>query len=363
MKRLIEVLSLVVLLAISFAKANEAASQATQPRSPETLPLMLDLKTFIRERFITNLYFYPLVGVQQYDGLPFQIEGRGWLYGRSEAERGNESPENYPDFIGISVGRRFEELHLLHASRWQEGEGKVIAIIRLNYSDGTSHERQIKYGAHVRDWQRMPSEENELMSDTNTKVVWRTMTPSQTLKSTIRLFKTRFDNPFPEKIVATMDFVSTRQLAAYDLVAATVAHHDSKRPLTPAVEPASPDREFNRKTTIRVLDQNGKPVAGALLAPGVTVDKATVIALPQYTSKQGEGVIRYPGMRTTSLSIRVEKASYQPQYLFWSAKKFGNATWQQAAEYIALMKSFVPETNTVILIPTNSSAALPGSSP
>ncbi|MSU59259.1 MAG: hypothetical protein EXS35_14010 [Pedosphaera sp.] len=327
-------------------------------------PQVLDLSRFYRERFITatktNVTFAPIVGEQHYDGLPFRIEGRGWVYGRKEADWVHSQPgrENvqYPDFIGITVGRTFDELHLLHAARWADVEGETIALLRLNYADGTKHEFPIGYGVHVRDEQRLRSEEKESLTDTNSNVVFRGEPEYSIYKSTARLFKSTLVNPRPEKIVATLDVVSTRRLSAYYPVAATVANRDAARARTVAVE-LDDERRFRRTTTIRVLDGNGKPIAGALVDAGMTVDKTSVIASPLRTATNGEAVVHYPGMRTTSLSVTVEKAGYFPQKLFWSAKNYGNAWWQQAVEYAALMKSFVPETNTVILLSSNSPAA------
>ncbi len=363
MKRIVLLFAAMGAMAMVSLSVGQAGAQTNAPDSSGPLPATLDIKRFVRERFTPSdpktVAFKDLVGIQHYDGLPFQIDGRGWLYGSREAESVSQGQWNYPDFMGVVVGRRFEELHLLHACRWQEGEGQAIAIVRLNYSDGTSRDIEIKYGVQVRDWQRMPSEEREAMSDPRTRIVWRGVPANRALKSTVRLFKTRLDNPAPEKMVATIDFVSTKKMAAYDLVAATVANHDPKRSVTPPVEPPNSEKEFSRTTTIRVLDENGNPMGGVLLDPGIQVDKAYIIALPQYTATNGEGVIRYPGMRTTSLTVRIEKAGYEPQYLSWGAKKYGDAAWQHALEYVSLMKSFVPPTNVVRLVPKNSSRLPP----
>jgi hypothetical protein len=75
--------------------------------------------------------------------------------------------------ICIKVGRTFDELHLLHAAHWSDMEGKAIARLQLNYSDGTRRTMDLGYGVHVRDWQRLHSEEREAVTDPSTKVIWR----------------------------------------------------------------------------------------------------------------------------------------------------------------------------------------------
>src|SRR5512137_34794 len=212
-------------LAASFAAASGGAE-----------PLMLDLSKFQKEKFVTNdktnANWETAVGRQVFDGLPFQIEGRGCVFGTKMGAEKRSGTNAYPDFIGIEVGRKFDELHLLHVTQWADVEGQEIARIRLNYADGTTHEFPILFGGHVRDWHRMPSEEKELLTDPNTKIVWRAPGVPR-IKSTLRLFKTALANPHPEKVVAAIDVVSTKNLAAYDLIAATVANRDPSRPVTP----------------------------------------------------------------------------------------------------------------------------------
>ena len=138
---------------------------------------MLDLSKFQTEKFVTdgktNTLWQSLVGRQVYDGLPFLIEGWGCLYGTKLGPEKEGDTPTYPDLIGIQVGRQFEELHLLHLSQWAEVEGQEIATIRLDYADGSKHEFPILFGGHVRDWQRMATEEKELLTDPNTKIIWR----------------------------------------------------------------------------------------------------------------------------------------------------------------------------------------------
>ena len=105
-------------------------------------PLMLDLSKFQTEKFVTNgktnSYWKTVVGRQTFDGLPFQIEGRGCVYGTKLGQEMLDNTNTYPDFVGIQIGRKFDELHLLHVTQWADVEGQDIALIRLNYADGSS---------------------------------------------------------------------------------------------------------------------------------------------------------------------------------------------------------------------------------
>jgi hypothetical protein len=274
-------------------------------------PLVLDLSKFQTEKFVadgkTNSYWRTAAGRQVFDGLPFQIDGRGCVYGKKLGAERRDNTNTHPDFVGIQIGRKFDELHLLHVTQWADVEGQEIARIRLNYADGSKQEFPIRFGGHVRDWHRMPSEEKELLTDPNTKIVWRAPGVPR-IKSTLRLFKTRLSSPYPEKEVATMDVISAKHLAGYDLIAATVADHDPSRPVTAPRPPEEPERRFDGTLTVQVSERgSGKPVAGALVEPTLNVDEVNVIAIPVLTSAAGEAQVRYPSGRTTFASVAVTK--------------------------------------------------------
>jgi len=297
----------------------QSGSGATAPvgEAKATEPLILDLSGVQKEKFVadgkTNASWLTVAGRQVFDGLPFQVEGRGCVYGSKLGPEKRGDTNTYPDFIGIRVGRRFDELHLLHVTQWADVEGWEIARIRLNYADGSKHEFPILFGGHVRDWHRMPSEEKELLTDPGTKIVWRAPGVPR-IKSTLRLFKTVLANPNPQKEVATMDVVSSKHLAAYDLIAATVANRDASRPVTPPRPPDEPERNFDGTLTVRVTERtSGQPIADALVDPMMHVDQVSVIAIPVLTSAKGEGVIRYPVGRATSVSVSVEKEGFGSQ--------------------------------------------------
>ena len=295
-----------------------------------TEPMTLDVARFYKERFVTGLVtnrtFSEIFGQQIYDGLPFEISGRVWLFGRKEARWTGKSEAHYPDVTGLKVGRTFDELHLLHGSRWMDVQGYTIAYVRLNYADGTKIELPICYGVHVLDWQRMGSEEKETLTDPNSKIVWRGQPASQVLKSTVRMTKTMIQNPLPQKAVLTLDFISTRHLASYDLVAATVANHDSSRPTTPALPATEPERHFDGAVTIRVIDKTTRlPIQGALVDPGMNVGGASVISPPSFTDSNGTTTIRYPLDHVSDIFISVERDGYAIKNLLWQEENFPDA--------------------------------------
>lgn len=285
-------------------------------------PMILDIQRFYRVGFSLekegNPQIETVAGKPVIDGLPFDPRGNGWVYGQKEFQnnRGDNDATNgatnpFPDFKDIVVGRKFEELHLLHSCRWADVEGQTIAFIRLNYDDGTAFEFPIGYGVHVRDWQRLPSEEAETITDPATKIVWRNQKPTP-LKGTMRMFETTLLNPLPNKTVATLAIISTRHLASYQIAAATVCNHDANRKVTPAVPSKEPKRQFDGECVVSVVDDiSGEPMAGVLVEPGMSLDDVGVIASPQITDEHGVVVVRYPKNRVEALYINAQKEGYE----------------------------------------------------
>ena len=297
-----------------------AAAPDTTPANALSLtsaePLTLDLSPFFWERFVTpertNMELVTVSGRQMFDGLPFQVDGRACLYGRDLAYQRRRPASAYPDIIGVKVGRAFDELHLLHATQFTDLEGETVAKVRFNYADGTRHEFPIAYGGQVRDWQRLQSEAKEIYTDPDTKVVWRGPGVAR-FKSTTRMSKTRLVNPFPEKAVLTIDFVSTGKVASYDVAAATVASRDPNRPVTPPIPLDRPERDFDGSLMVRVVDEAGQPIEGVLVGPNISVagSPSATVTTPLYTSADGTGTVRYPKHESACIYFTVDKEGWR----------------------------------------------------
>jgi peroxiredoxin len=291
--------------------------------APAAQPLPLDLSRFQHTSFFNpNLKGPPSAlprGVQTIDGLPFQFTGRAQFAGQIHNSRNQPGLESA---TGIAVGTRFDELHLVHHAFWPDENGKAIATIRLNYTDGSSAEIPIQYGNHVRDWMRLPSEASEALGDPNTKIFWRGEHPTSTqnLGATIRLFKSTIENPNPGKEVATMDVVSTGAQSSYALVAATVAPRDPNRPVSPAVPPLE-DWKFDGELKLLVVDaESGEPLDGAVIEPGMSVAGAGVVGTPMTTANGGKATFPFRKSQTSSLWLTARRDGYGGARVSWSNK-------------------------------------------
>lgn len=279
--------------------------------------LVLHLSAHYRAKFVTpqrtDSGFSGIAGHRTFDGVPFAVDGRATLFGKEVALDSGTSRKDAPDILGIKVGRTFDELHLLHSAQWSDVEGMAIARVRLNYSDGTRYESDLGYGVHVRDWQRLQSEEHEAVTDPETKIIWRGPGIAN-FRSSQRMFKSKLMNPFPAKLIETIDFVSTGQIASYDLYAATVVNSDSERAVTQPLPLDRPERNFDGRLTVRVLDPWDRPIEGAWVYPNLSVPISgwATVATPLYTSAGGTGVVKFPTDDTWCIVFDVRKEGWHP---------------------------------------------------
>jgi len=256
-----------------------------------------------------------LRGRHEWDGLPFVIGGQLALAGEKMNTRSDGSA--LPAEIHIPVGRAFDELHLLHAVLWQDPVGVEVATLRFVYADGLVREQPLRYGVHVIDWQRLPGEEVEPLSDPASKIVWRGP-GSPNYNATARVIATTFANPRPDQIVDHLEFVSRRTQSSYSLVAATLAKADPNRASTAPVPPADGQRRFSGEVRIRVVDaRTREPLAGAFIEPSGTFAGAGLITQPLFTDAAGVARLRYDSATTSQLSFSANWGSFAGKGVDW----------------------------------------------
>ena len=295
------------------ALADPAASQRAV--LDPALPYSIDLSPFYVQTLqpdgTSSAWYQGFGGLKTIDGLPFHIDGKIMLYGKEYADRGDVY--SYA-LTGIKIGHKFDELHLIHAGEWRDYFGCPVATLRLNYADGTMHDFTIRFDFQVNDRSRLLTEDEEIIADPETKVVWRG--PAGPM-GTSRLFKSVLHNPFPEKMVDTMDLLSARSGVAYVLFAATVAQANPKRKVTPPL-PLIPSRNFAGSLNVHVVDAaTGAPIAGAKVYPAMVVGNFGLVADNALTGADGIALINYPKGDTKDLRIKIAAAGYAPNQDKW----------------------------------------------
>lgn len=234
-----------------------------------------------------------LHGDHVFDGLAFHVDGQITFAG--DAFSKNNPKERYPGTVPeIPLGdRRFDELHLLHVTYYENPHGEAVANVRLHYADGDIVSLPIVYGVHLRDWSHRAAEERERLEDPDSKIVFRDLKPND-FGATARIFKTRLANPRPGNPVRSLRIIAAPGLASYSLLAATTANTDPARAPTPAVANGEAERVFDQELRLRVLDgRTGAPVVGALIKTRGEYLGSYIIAQPLRTDAAGEAVFRY----------------------------------------------------------------------
>ncbi|MCL4179543.1 MAG: hypothetical protein KJ072_17580 [Verrucomicrobia bacterium] len=179
--------------------------------------------------------FYPQFGVFDLDnelsefpgetgvhgGVTFDVRGVIALTIREPTGLWREIWNLLPDrCLGIRVEDRFTRLHLLHATAFAVAEGIPVEALILHYGDRTQAELDLVYGQHVRNWWRKPGEPSEVPHG---KVVWQGNNPiAHAAGATLRLYLSILENPYPDRKVTRLDFVSKGSQAVPFVVALTI---------------------------------------------------------------------------------------------------------------------------------------------
>jgi beta-lactamase regulating signal transducer with metallopeptidase domain len=297
-------LGVVILAALAIAGLTQANRFVKDPN----LPYVVDLQPFYHRVFHdpggADSRYLGFAGRQVIDGLPFDIGGEIVLYGQSAAQRNVDQPNGV---AGIKIGRKFDELHLVHAAQWREYYGCPVATVRLHYADGTQTDFIIRDEFQVNDWNRLLTENDEFVADPDTKIIWR---GAGIVKGTGRLFKSVLHNPSPDKVVDTMEVISARSYMSYILVAATVAQTDPARAVTPPLT-LYPSRNFDTTLKVHVTDKTtGKPIAEAEVYTAWIVQDVNLVGDPVLTGPDGVAAIQYPKAEATDLQIEIGKTGY-----------------------------------------------------
>lgn len=194
--------------------AGCASQKATsEPRKVATLDLTAQYDLRATESSQFGAWEVVPKGKQTLDGTLFDVSGMIRLFGTRPPPHGTI----YRDRVeGISLGRKIDKLHLLHGTGWSGTDGMPVAQMVWHYADGTQRSFPIVYGRHVRDWWCRGDTDD--LTDPNSKVVWKGQAP----ETIVRLFRTTFYNPQPNKEVTTLDLISERSLVTPAIVAITV---------------------------------------------------------------------------------------------------------------------------------------------
>ena len=154
-------------------------------------------------------------GLQNLGGIDFDVRGVIQIAGAQL--RGGRFPSQVK---GIKIGRKCQRLHVLHGTGWQVQDLTRIGSYVLHYSDGSDAELNIIYGTDVRDWWFWPQEPKE---SKEAVAAWTGKNPATEQQGmSLRLYRSTRENPNPDLIVESIDFISSMSGSAPFLIAITV---------------------------------------------------------------------------------------------------------------------------------------------
>jgi RNA polymerase sigma factor (sigma-70 family) len=152
-------------------------------------------------------------GRRRFGHVPFSVYGKLQL-----ANRFPKSTEQFPERAEVmKADKEFKQLHILHGTSYSARDGVPIAELVLHYRDGSQTGIPVRYGWHVRDWTFSSSPQDDWAFGKKdapplkpgSEVAWIGKNPFVDPKGEkVRVYKSTFANPYPNKMVASIDYVS-----------------------------------------------------------------------------------------------------------------------------------------------------------
>lgn len=167
-------------------------------------------------------------GTHVFGGVPFDVQGFVQLYGSNMAGFRKSFPAAVND---IPINRKCARLHLLHGANWVDKSdfGTTVAKLVLHYEDGSTREIPMVAGEQVFDWwatlftsgvdpRLFQMADGTERAWTGSNPFIRRYYPDECLV----LYKSSFQNPQPDIVVTSLDYVSTGTGIAPFLLGLTV---------------------------------------------------------------------------------------------------------------------------------------------
>ena len=156
-------------------------------------------------------------GIQTFAGVQFDVRGVVQLSGRQLEGVGGNFPK---EIKGIRVGKKCAKLHFLGGTGWSTEDGTRIGSYIIHFAGGQTAELPIAYGADVRDWWSTGDDDFEAK---NASVAWKgANAATEQLGASLRLFKSTLENPQPDLVIESVDFMSAMAESAPFLIAITI---------------------------------------------------------------------------------------------------------------------------------------------
>jgi hypothetical protein len=225
---------------------KETIGEKTIPLQPFATALLTDPVCWFGKTNFATLADLPR-GLHTFAGVPFAISERVQLMGNGYKELGAAFPSAIK---GIPINQKCSRLHILHGASFvrtrapsvpdeqgfmpvlpvYETTNLPVARLVLHYADRQQSEIEIYSTQHFLDvWGPICASEVPLrercVSSRGTELAWassRVPEEKSEMLNSVRLYKSRFENPRPGVEILTIDYISTRTEAAPFLLGLTI---------------------------------------------------------------------------------------------------------------------------------------------
>jgi len=271
-------------------------------------------------------------GTQVYGGIEFWLQGMIHLQGLAARD---EEHRNFRTQIIVSLdqtnvtadgssvthrGSNIATIYLLGGTRYSSSKaGETFADLILHYSDGSTSSNAVEYNVHLRDWWRFPFEEPAQLPNRLTKVAWKG--PSATRKDhSLRLYRVAFINPYPEKVVRSIEFASTMAQPSLFVCALTLD------PLAAGARPDDltsqemADPGLDGQLQLLVEDTEGHPLADASVSSSFRSASGSSSGKKYTTDNTGTAFVRFPDGGLEMLDVSAEHEGYSGRKMRWDVQ-------------------------------------------
>ncbi|MEW4563650.1 hypothetical protein AB1K70_14045 [Bremerella sp. JC770] len=172
----------------------------------------IDLQPYANQKLSQDFHGYPGNNLKPLPRGPQIMADAPLLIGDSFLQLASKRAPDFPEKIeGIEVGTRGDKLHILHGTGWGSpgvADGTPIGAYVVHYKDGTEETIPIHYGRDVRDWWALGDKDPA----TKAKTAWTGLNDASRdfrgMEVDLRLFLLTWENPFADKEIASLTFIS-----------------------------------------------------------------------------------------------------------------------------------------------------------
>ena len=176
--------------------------------------------------------------------------------------RGSRVPNGPEGVRGIRLGRTAAKIHFLHGCSWTHHFGEEVASYVFHYADGSTDVLPVVCGRHLLNWWHAI---DTTVPATCAKTAWTgTNSLAEKKKCKILLYLCTWENPHPEKVIESVDFVrSDRPLPAPFCIGITCDNDPTPLPPEPGLLCVKIGSYFGAKRcSVAIQGVSAPPIVG-----------------------------------------------------------------------------------------------------